>query len=73
MDASASSRLAAAIQARDASLVINTPEEADFWDAMVELGVLHTFIDINKPLTMEDVFEAERADELAKKKTAASA
>ena len=68
MDASASSRLIAAIRARDVSSVINTPEEADFWDAMYEQGLLHTFVDVDKPLTMEQVFAIERAKALAQEK-----
>jgi hypothetical protein len=70
MSASASSRLTAAIQAKDVSLVINTPEEADFWDAMFEMDLMHLFVDANKPLTLDEVFARERAKELAKKSAA---
>jgi hypothetical protein len=67
MNVSYSSRRTAAIQAKDVSLVINTPEEADFWDAMYDLGILHEFFKVDQPLTLEQVFARERARELSKK------
>ncbi len=68
MDAFASSRLTEAIQRRDLSLVINTPEEADFWYAMDELGLIENFFDFSKNLTLDEVLAIERAKALAKLK-----
>jgi hypothetical protein len=67
MDASASSQLTEAIQKRDLSLVIGTPEEADFWYSMDDLGILESFFDFSEKLTLKQVFARERAKELAKK------
>ena len=35
---------------------------------MYEQGLLHTFVDVDKPLTMEQVFAIERAKALAQEK-----
>jgi hypothetical protein len=67
MDASASSRLTEAIQKRDLSLVIDTPEEADFWDAMIDMDLMHLFFDFSENLTIQEVLARERAKELVKK------
>jgi len=73
MDASASLRLTEAIRNRDLSLVINTPEEADFWDAMIDMDLMHLFFDFSKKLTLEEVLARERAKALITKKASPAA
>lgn len=70
MDASASSRLSETIRQRDLGLVINTPEEADFWYAMDEQGLLESFFDFSQRLTLEKVLAIERARALAQQQAA---